>query len=145
MYPYLGLISLSFSSSSSRFSLLFGDQKWVIFGLPPPFIIKVSFITFLVLPHSINYTTISVIYTLASSFITSCILCLFLTNYTFVLKSCKIFGFLNFYIFVFNLRRFNLWLQNTLNMLKTIRVYFDILHNNFGLLTSKLQLKVSLG
>ena len=43
-----------------------------------------------------------------------------LTNYNFVLKSCTISGFLNFYIFAFNLRKFNLCLQNTLNMLKQL-------------------------
>ena len=52
----------------------------------------------------------------------------FLTNYKFVLVSYKIFGFLNFHVSHLNYEKFKLCLQNTLNMPKTIRVYFGVLH-----------------
>ena len=51
-----------------------------------------------------------------------------LTNYNFVLKFCTIFGFLNFHFSHIIYEKFNLYLQNTLNMLKTTRVYFGVLH-----------------
>ena len=51
----------------------------------------------------------------------------FLTNYKFVLVSCKIFGFLNFHVWHLNYEKFKLCLQNTLNMPKMIRVYFEVL------------------
>ena len=51
----------------------------------------------------------------------------FLTNDNFVLMSCKIFGFFNFYVSHLNYEKLNLCLPNTLNMLKTTRVYFEVL------------------
>ena len=39
----------------------------------------------------------------------------------------QFFGFLNFHVSHLNYEKFNLCLQNTLNMSKTIRVYFGVL------------------
>ena len=66
--------------------------------------------------------------TLASSLINSLLLCPFSINYKFELMSCTISGFLNFNVSHLNYEKFNLCLQNTLNMLKTTRVYFGVLH-----------------
>ena len=41
--------------------------------------------------------------------------------------SCTISGFLNFHVLHLNYEKFNLCLQNTLNMSKTTRVYFGAL------------------
>ena len=41
--------------------------------------------------------------------------------------SYKISGFLNFHVSHLNYEKFNLYLQNTLNTLKTTRVYFGVL------------------
>ena len=41
--------------------------------------------------------------------------------------SCTIFEFLNFHVSYLNYEKFNLCLQNTLNMSKTTRVYFGVL------------------
>ena len=49
------------------------------------------------------------------------------TNYNFVLKYCKISGFLNFHFSHLIYEKFNLCLQNTLNMSKMTRVYFGAL------------------
>ena len=51
----------------------------------------------------------------------------FLTIYNFALMSCTISGFLNFYVSHLNYEKFNLCLQNTLNLLETTRVYFGVL------------------
>ena len=48
--------------------------------------------------------------------------------------SYTISGFLNFHVSHLNHETFKLCLQNTLNVSKTIRVYFGVLHN--GLHTS---------
>ena len=37
-------------------------------------------------------------------------------------------GFLKFYVLHLNYENFKLYLQNTLNMLRTARVYFGVLH-----------------
>ena len=42
--------------------------------------------------------------------------------------SCKISEFLNFPVSHLNYKKFKLCLQYTLNMSKTIRVYFEVLH-----------------
>ena len=42
--------------------------------------------------------------------------------------SCTIFRFLNFHVSHLNHETFKLCLQNTLNTLKTTRVYFGVLH-----------------
>ena len=55
----------------------------------------------------------------------------FLKIYNFVLMSCTISEFLNFHVSHLNYEKFNLCLQNTLKMLKTTRVYFGMLHDNF--------------
>ena len=52
----------------------------------------------------------------------------FLTIYNFVFMSCTISMLLNFHVSHLNYEKFNLCLQNTLNMLKTTRVYFGALH-----------------
>ena len=52
----------------------------------------------------------------------------FLPNYKFVLVSCKISWFLNFHVSHLNQETFKLCLQNILNMSKTTRVYFGVLH-----------------
>ena len=44
--------------------------------------------------------------------------------------SYKIFGLLNFHVSHLNHETFKLCLQNTLNMSKTTRVYFGVLHKH---------------
>ena len=52
-----------------------------------------------------------------------------LTNYKFTLVSCTNFRVSNFLTLqTNNYQKFNLYQQNTLNTLKTIRVYFGVLH-----------------
>ena len=51
----------------------------------------------------------------------------FWPNYKFVLVSCKISGFSNFHVLHLNYEKFKIFLQNTLNMSKTARVYFRVL------------------
>ena len=53
----------------------------------------------------------------------------FFPNLKIVLMSCKISGFLNFHVLHLNYETFKLCLQNTLNMSKTTRIYFGVLHN----------------
>ena len=48
-------------------------------------------------------------------------------NFNFSLVSFKISGFLNFHVSHLNYEKFKLYLQNTLNTLKTTRVYFEVL------------------
>ena len=52
---------------------------------------------------------------------------LFWTIYDFVLHSCKISRFINFYISAVNLRKFQFMPTKYPNMLKTTRVYFGVL------------------
>ena len=53
----------------------------------------------------------------------------FLTNYKFVLVSCKIFGFLNFHVSHLNYENSNYAYKIPENMPKTIRVYFGVLQH----------------
>ena len=46
--------------------------------------------------------------------------------------SYTIFGFLNFHVSRLNHETFKLCLQNTLNMLKTTKVYFGVLQSGEG-------------
>ena len=41
---------------------------------------------------------------------------------------CLFPGFRNFHVLNLNCEKFKLYLQNTLNMMKTTRVYFGVLH-----------------
>ena len=50
-----------------------------------------------------------------------------LTNSTFTLESCTNSGFQNFHVLNLNYEKFKLYLQNTLNKLKTTKVYFGVL------------------
>ena len=118
------------SSSSPPVGFLFGDQK-CIFGLHTSFYNK-GFMLFLILAFNfLNYITNLIIYTLASNYITHVFDVPLWTNYGFALIICTTSEFLSFYIFAFNLRKFNLCLQNTLNMLKTTRVSFGVLQMPF--------------
>ena len=94
---------------------------------PPLFIVPVFLISLIVLQLLLISITSYLISTLTSNFINSCLGCPFLDNYNFVLKSCTIFGFLNFHFSHLIYEKFNLCLQNTINMLKTARVYFGVL------------------
>ena len=133
MIPYLCFApphsSSSSSSSSSSRMLSCLETKMSYFCLSPLFIIQLYFIYLLVLPHSINCINIYVISTLASNNDNLWLLCPLLTNYNFVLMSCTISWFLNFHVLYLNYEKFNLCLQNTLNMLKTTRVYFGVLQD----------------
>ena len=51
-----------------------------------------------------------------------------MANYIFTIVSCKLSWFLNFHVSHLNHETFKLCLQNTLNMSKTTRVYFGMLH-----------------
>ena len=105
------------------------ETKNELFLVSLPFLsLNLPLFAFLVLPHSLIRINVYVISTLASNLINSCLLCLFWINYNFVLKSCKISGFLNFHFSHLIYENFNLYLQNTLNMWKTTRVYFGVLH-----------------
>ena len=46
---------------------------------------------------------------------------------------CLFPGFLNFHVLNLNCEKFKLYIQNTLNMLKTTRVYFGVLHVILGM------------
>ena len=69
--------------------------------------------------------------TLAHNLIILCLLCPILTNYKFTLVSCTYFGFQKFHVLHLNYEKFKLYLQNTLNSLKTSRVYFGVLQHKF--------------
>ena len=98
------------------------------FCLPSFFIIKISFIC-LISPPLLYYLHYHLYYFHfgLSSYQLMTFRPLF-TNYNFVLKYCTIFGFLNFHFLHLIYEKFNLCLQNTLNMSKTTKVYFGALH-----------------
>ena len=107
---------------------MFGDKN-ELFLSPFIFIIKLSFIC-LISPPSLYYLHYHLYYFHfgLSSYQLMTFRPLF-TNYNFVLKYCTISGFLNFHFSYLIYEKFNLCLQNTLNMSKTTRVYFGVLQS----------------
>ena len=105
------------------------ETKNEIFLVSSSFILNLSFYCNRVLQLlTICISNLCYFYnSIPSSYITTSIS--FLKNYKFVLMSSKIFGFLNFHVSHLNYETFKLCLQNTLNMPKTIRVYFGVLQS----------------
>ena len=64
---------------------------------------------------------------LAHNLLILCLLCPIIKNYKFTLVSCAYFGFKKFHVLHLIYKKFKLYLQNTLNTLKTTRVYFEVL------------------
>ena len=96
------------------------------FCLLPLFIVKLSLICLIVLPLLLIALQFLLFPLWPLILSTYDFYVPFLSIYNFVLMSCT-FGFLNFHVSYLNYEKFNLCLQNTLNMSKTTRVYFGVL------------------
>ena len=106
------------------------------FWSPPLFILKVFINCLIVLQLLTIWLSISHYVVLASILINYDFYAPFFTNDNIVLKSCTNFGYLNFHFSHLTYENFNLCLQNTLNLSKTTRVYFGVLHKKWPLPTS---------